>query len=141
MDLGLRTTGRKIDQPASADWPTLVTRVVHDLARIGQTEIRLFQAGLEPVLSNAIDRSLASLATLLAFATSGLCLLTAIVLFLSRWLGWPGAFAVAGGISFAAGLVSLRMSKGGAVQSSDQAAIQSDHPSDAPLVSAPSKSM
>jgi uncharacterized membrane protein YqjE len=101
------------DNITSADWPSLLTRIFHDLARIVQTELRLFQAGLEPILSNMVDRFLASMAALMAFAAAGICLLTALVLFLSRWLGWPGSFAAAGVICLIAGVASLRMAKGG----------------------------
>jgi uncharacterized membrane protein YqjE len=101
---------------ASGDWPSLLTRVFHDLARIVQTELRLFQAGLEPILSNMVDRFLASMAALMAFAAGGICLLAALVLFLTRWLGWPGSLAAAGVICLIAGLASLRFAKRGAPQ-------------------------
>jgi Putative Actinobacterial Holin-X, holin superfamily III len=96
---------------SSADWPSLITRVFHDLARIVQTEIRLFQAGLEPILSSTLDRCLVGMAALMAFAASGICLLAAIIILLSRWLGWPGAFAVGAGMSSMAGLIGLRWAK------------------------------
>ena len=101
------------DHIASADWPSLLTRIFHDLARIVQTELRLFQAGLEPLLSNMVDRLLASMAALLAFAAGGICLLAALILFLSRWLGWPGSFAAAGVVCVIVGVASLRMAKRG----------------------------
>lgn len=104
---------KRDDNIASADWPSLLTRVFHDLARIVQTEIRLFQAGLEPILSNMVDRLLASMAALMAFAATGICLLAAIVVFMSRWLGWSGSLAVAGGLCFVAGLASLWIAKQG----------------------------
>jgi uncharacterized membrane protein YqjE len=104
------------DNIASADWPSLLTRIFHDLARIVQTELRLFQAGLEPILSNMVDRFLASMAALMAFAAGGICLLAALVMFLSRWLGWPGSFAAAGVICVIAGVASLQMAKRGAPQ-------------------------
>jgi uncharacterized membrane protein YqjE len=101
---------------ASADWPSLLTRILHDLARIVQTELRLFQAGLEPILSNMVDRFLASMVALMAFGAGAICLLVALIMFLSRSLGWPGSFAAAGFICFIGGIASLRMAKRGAPQ-------------------------
>lgn len=96
---------------ASVDWPSLLSRVFHDLVRIVQTEIKISQAGLEPILSNTMGRCLAGLAALMAFATTCFCLLAALVLYWSRWLGWPGALVAAAGISFVAGLASLYVAK------------------------------
>ena len=91
------------------DWPTLVARVVSDVARIVQTEIRLFQASLNPILSAAIDRLLGSTLALAAFLAGGLCLLAAGVVFLHRWLWWDASLAIAGLLSFVAGYAAARM--------------------------------
>ena len=91
------------------DWPTLVARIVADVARIVQTEIRLFQAGLNPILSAAIDRLLGSVIALAAVLAGGLCLLAAVVVFLHRWLWWDASLAITGVISFIAGYAAARL--------------------------------
>jgi uncharacterized membrane protein YqjE len=91
------------------DWPTLVARIVADVARIVQTEIRLFQASLNPILSAAIDRLLGSVIALAAVLAGGLCLLAAVVVFLHRWLWWDASLAITGVISFIAGYAASRL--------------------------------
>jgi len=101
------------------DWPTLVARVVSDVARIVQTEIRLFQVSLNPILSAAIDRLLGSTLALAAFLAGGLCLLAAAVVFLHRWLWWDASLAIAGVVSFVAGYGAARIAALRANQSVD----------------------
>jgi uncharacterized membrane protein YqjE len=91
------------------DWPTLVARIVADVARIVQTEIRLFQASLNPILSAAIDRLLGSVIALAAVLAGGLCLLAAVVVFLHRWFWWDASLAITGVISFIAGYAAARL--------------------------------
>jgi uncharacterized membrane protein YqjE len=91
------------------DWPTLVARIVADVARIVQTEIRLFQASLNPILSAAIDRLLGSVIALAAVLAGGMCLLAAVVVFLHRWLWWDASLAITGVISFIAGYAASRL--------------------------------
>lgn len=104
-------------KPEAHDWPTLVARVVSDVARIVQTEIRLFQASLNPILSAAIDRLLGSTLALAAFLAGGLCLLAAAVVFLHRWLWWDASLAIAGVVSFVAGYGAARIAAQRANQS------------------------
>ena len=101
------------------DWPTLVARIVADVARIVQTEIRLFEASLNPILSAAIDRLLGSAIALGAVIAGGLCLLAAFVVFLHRWLWWDASLAIAGVISFIAGYAAARLAAQRASQSVD----------------------
>ena len=91
------------------DGPTLVARIVADVARIVQTEIRLFEASLNPILSAAIDRLLGSMIALGAVLAGGLCLIAAVVVFLHRWLSWDASLAIAGIISFIAGYAAARL--------------------------------
>ena len=101
------------------DWPTLLARIVADVARIVQTEIRLFQASLNPILSAAIDRLLGSTIALGAVLAGGLCLLAAVVVFLHRWLWWDASLAITGVISFIAGYAAARLAALRASQSVD----------------------
>ena len=101
------------------DWPTLVARIFTDVARIVQTEIRLFEASLNPILSAAIDRLLGSTIALGAFLAGGLCLLAAAVVFLHRWLWWDASLAIAGVVSLVGGYVAARVAALRANQSVD----------------------
>ena len=115
-------------KPEAHNWPTLIARVVSDVARIGQTEIRLFQASLNPILSASIDRLLGSTIALGAFLTGGLCLLAATVVFLHRWLWWDASLAIAGVVSFIAGYAASRVAALRATQAVDtlQRSLQRD---------------
>jgi hypothetical protein len=106
-------------KPEAHDWPTLVARVISDVARIVQTEIRLFQASLNPILSGAVDRLLGSTLALAGFLAGGLCLLAAAVVFLHRWLWWDASLAIAGVVSFVAGYAAARVAALRASQSVD----------------------
>src|SRR5437764_1692181 len=88
-----------------------MSRIVDDLTRIIQTEIRLFQAGLEPILSGAVDRLLANVVALAAFIAGGTCLLAALAAFLHRWLGWAASLAVTGICALGAGYLSLLIAR------------------------------
>ena len=101
------------------DWSTLVARIVADVARIGQTEFRLFQASLNPILSAAIDRLLGSTIALGAFLAGGLCLLAAFVVFMHRWLWWDASLAIAGIVSVIAGYAAAQVAALRAGQSVD----------------------
>lgn len=98
-------------KPAAEDWPALIARIVNNLARIVQTEIRLFRAGLNPILSSAIDRLLANTVALIAFMAGGACLMGALIVFLHRWLRWDAALAITGAVSIGAGYLSSRVAK------------------------------
>ena len=106
QDEKLGNDPRKVE---AQDWPTLVARIFTDVARIMQTEIRLFQASLNPILSAAIDRLLGSTIALGAVLAGGLCLLAAVVVFLHRWLWWDASLAIAGVMSFIAGYAAARL--------------------------------
>jgi VIT1/CCC1 family predicted Fe2+/Mn2+ transporter len=101
------------------DWPTLVARIVADVARIVQTEIGLFQASLSPIFSAAIDRLLGSTIALGAFLAGGLCLLAAFAVFVHRWLWWDASLAIAGVVSVIAGYAAAQVAALRASQSID----------------------
>jgi hypothetical protein len=115
-DEKIRNGPRKFE---AHDWPTLVARIFTDVARIVQTEIRLFEASLNPILSAAIDRLLGSTIAVGAFVAGGLCLLAAAVVFLHRWLWWDASLAIAGVVSLIGGYVAARVAALRANQSVD----------------------
>ena len=96
-------------KPETNEWPALVGRIVGDLTRIVHTEIQLFQASLNPILTTAVDRLLGSVLALVAFIAGGLCLLIAFVVFLQKWIGWDAALLVAGAVSLIAGYLCARV--------------------------------
>jgi len=93
----------------SNEWPALFRRIVKDLASIVQAEIRLFQAGLTPIFSAAVDRLLGNVIALAALIVGGLCLLAASLVFLHRWLAWDAALLITGAVSLFASYVSSRV--------------------------------
>ncbi|MGO9604583.1 MAG: phage holin family protein [Candidatus Binataceae bacterium] len=105
------------ERASAGDWPKLVVRVVDDLARIVQMEFRLFQAGLVPILSSAIDRLVANLMALAAFLAGGVCLLGAMAVCLHRWFGWAPSLAITGAVTITAGYVCARLGRARAEQS------------------------
>ena len=98
-------------RPTANDWPTLLARIVDDVARIIQTEIRLFQTALPPIFAGVIDRFVANIVALAAFAAGGICLLAALAFFLHQWMAWAPALAITGGVSIGMGLLSTRVAK------------------------------
>jgi hypothetical protein len=82
--------------PVEADWPTLVGRMLDDLARIIQMETRLFEANLSHALSGLVDRAISQLILLAAVLAGGSCLLAAFILLLHSWLVWWEALTIAG---------------------------------------------
>ena len=96
-------------KPENNEWPALVGRIVSDVTRIVHSEIRLFQASLNPILSTAVDRLLGNVLALVAFIIGGLCLLIALVVFLQKFIGWDAALLVTGVISLVAGYACSRL--------------------------------
>ena len=96
-------------KPENNEWPALVGRIVTDLTRIVHTEIRLFQASLNPILSTAVDRLLGNVLALVAFVVGGLCLLIALVVFLQKFIGWDAALLITGVVSLAGGYACSRI--------------------------------
>src|SRR5438128_12067234 len=111
MNDARRPDHRTTDSVALTDWSSLFARIARDLARIVRLEIRLFQAALDPVLVGVVNRLLIYLTALGIFAAGTACVLVAFIAILHRWIGWPGAFALTGGMCFAAGTVSLLLAK------------------------------
>jgi uncharacterized membrane protein YqjE len=98
-----------LDKPENSEWPALVGRIIGDVTHIIHTEIRLFQASLNPILSTAVDRLIGNILALLAFVVGGVCLLIALVVFLHRWIGWDAALLVTGVVSLIAGYACSRV--------------------------------
>src|SRR5229473_363080 len=89
---------RSSDDEALTDWATLATRIVADLERIVRAELKLFQAGLHPLLRDLVGRVGIGLVAVSGVIGGGLCFLAALVLFLHQWLQMWQALAVAGAV-------------------------------------------
>jgi Putative Actinobacterial Holin-X, holin superfamily III len=103
-----RQHSRENDNGAGAtpNWYTLLERMVEDVARIFQLEVRLLESRIEPSLTAMVDRALAGLVVLFASAVGGGCLLTALIMLLHQWLQWWQSLAIGGGVAIAAGAIA-----------------------------------
>lgn len=90
----------------SEDWTVLFGRMIDDLSRIIEGEIKLFQAGLKPALSGAVDRAIAALVLVLSMMAGSICLLAAFIILLHQWLPWWQSFAIGGAAAIAIGLIA-----------------------------------
>jgi hypothetical protein len=84
------------DGGASNEWPTLLARMVDDLSRIVETELRLFEANLVGLLSSTVDRAIAGMLMVAASVVGATCLLVALILLLHNWLEWWQAVGIVG---------------------------------------------
>jgi len=91
---------------AASDWSTLLGRMVEDLSRIFQLELRLLESKLTPSLSAMVDRAVAAMVVLFAGAIGGCCLLTALIMLLHQWLPWWQSLAISGGLPLAAAVIA-----------------------------------
>lgn len=95
---------------ASTEWPTLLGRMVDDLSRIVEKELRLFEANMVGLLSSTVDRALAGMLMVAASVFGAGFLLIALILFLHQWLAWWQAVGIVGlAMIFPALLAYLRM--------------------------------
>ena len=91
---------------AASTWSTLLGRVVEDLSRIFQLELRLLESKLAPSLSAMVDRAIAAMVVLFAGAIGGGCLLAALIMLLHQWLPWWQSLAITGGVPIAAAVIA-----------------------------------
>lgn len=84
------------------DWSTLIARAADDVARIVQSEIRLFETSFRSALEGHINYALAGLAMVGVIICGTLCALAALILYLHQWMQWWQACAIAAFIMFAA---------------------------------------
>jgi putative superfamily III holin-X len=87
------------------DWSSLAGRVIDDISRIIQAELRIFETNLGLLFSQAIDLALVRLAALSAVIAGGVCLLVALILSLHQWLDWWQSFAISGAVSVIVGFL------------------------------------
>jgi hypothetical protein len=90
---------------SEGDWSTLVGRAIDDVSRIIQSEIGLLETTLRAVVEEQTDYALANLAAVAVMICAAICMLGALILFLHQWLQWWLAFAIAGLVASAAGIV------------------------------------
>src|SRR5437868_5967767 len=93
-----RVVREAFNYPRDADWPTLMARMVYDLSRIIQMELRLFEANSAQLLRGIVDQALGGLVLVGAVMTGGLCLLVALIMLLHTWFLWWESFAITGAL-------------------------------------------
>lgn len=84
------------DRGTNNEWPTLLGRMVDDLSRIVETELRLFEANLVGLLNTTVDRAIAGMLLLALSVVGGACLLVALILLLHQWLPLWEAIGIVG---------------------------------------------
>lgn len=100
-------TYAEYDRPdAASAWSSLFGRMVEDLSRIFQLELRLVESKLTPSLSAMVDRAVAAMVVLFAGAIGGCCLLAALIMLLHQWLPWWQSLAISGGVPIAVSLIA-----------------------------------
>jgi hypothetical protein len=72
----------------TAEWSTLLGRMLEDLSRIIRLELQLLEARIAPSLTGMADRAIAALVILFASVIGGSCLLAAFILLLHEWMKW-----------------------------------------------------
>src|SRR5512146_269700 len=87
-------------------WPTLLGRMLEDLARVVQLELQLLEARMGRSLTGLADRAIAALIILYAGVIAGCCLLAALILLLHGWMQWWQCFAVGGLVTIVCGIVA-----------------------------------
>ena len=100
-DAGGGATGR-----TTRDEPTLLSRMLEDVVRVLQLELRLLEAEIARTLSLTVDRTIAALVLLYASAITGSCLVVALAFLLHTWLAWWLCFALSGTAALICGLVA-----------------------------------
>ena len=93
-------------------WPTLLSKLLEDSARVLERELELFGARVEVTFERSIIRAVNYL-ILAIFGSCGLlCLIAAIVLLLHEWLAWWEAFGGTGIAVIFTVLFVSRLSRG-----------------------------
>jgi hypothetical protein len=89
----------------SAEWPELLTRMLDDMASMADMEARLLEAQLVNALDATMERALHRWVSGLLWLIGGLCLLSAAIMLLGKWLPLWQSLAIGGAIAIVAGLV------------------------------------
>lgn len=96
---------RELSVESPSDWTSLAAKLLDDLSRMIHAEISLAELNLRQIVQSHIDQMLATLVVggLMMFAA--VCLLTAMILLLHRWMEWWQSFAVAAAICATVALI------------------------------------
>lgn len=91
---------------SAQDEPTLLTRMLEDLVRVLQLELRLLEAEVARALAATVDRTIAALILLYVGALTGSCLAVALAFLLHTWLPWWLCFALSGAAALICGAIA-----------------------------------
>jgi Putative Actinobacterial Holin-X, holin superfamily III len=86
------------------EWSELLARVLDDMTRVADLEARLLEVQLVNALDAALDRALHQWVSGLLLLIGGLCLLSALIVLLGKWLPLWQALALGGAAAIIAGL-------------------------------------
>jgi putative superfamily III holin-X len=98
------------------NWPTLLGRAVDDVSRVVHAEMRLFEAQLAVSAEALVENASLALTLFATFIIAEICLVSAAILLLHKWLlSWWLSLGLTGIAIFGAGLalrrVAIRLSK------------------------------
>lgn len=88
------------------DEPSLLTRMLEDLVRVLQLELRLVEAEVARALAATVDRTIAALILLYVGALTGSFLAVALAFLLHTWLPWWLCFALSGVAALICGAIA-----------------------------------
>ncbi|MBF6570335.1 MAG: hypothetical protein IVW54_15810 [Candidatus Binataceae bacterium] len=95
-----------------AEWATLLGRMLEDVSRLIELELKLLEARLGRSMIAMTDRAIAGLILLYAGVIGGSCLLAALILLLHERMAWWQCSAIAGIITLVGGLAVYAFIKG-----------------------------
>ncbi|HLK88082.1 MAG TPA: phage holin family protein [Candidatus Binataceae bacterium] len=84
----------------------MLTRMLEDLVRVLQLELRLLEAEVARALSATVDRTIAALILLYLSSLAGSFLLVALAFLLHTWLPWWLCFALSGVAALLCGAIA-----------------------------------
>jgi len=79
-----------------ADWPTLIERMMDDVARILRSEVHLLQTSIGATLEAQVSNAVAHLTIAALIISGAVCILCASIFLLHQWLPWWQAFGITG---------------------------------------------
>lgn len=94
------------EEEVAPHWPTLLGRMLEDVSRVIELELKLLEARIAPALITMAERAIAGLVILSAGIIAGACLLTALIMLLHEWMPWWQCFGIGGLVAIVCGLIA-----------------------------------
>jgi Putative Actinobacterial Holin-X, holin superfamily III len=96
---------------SSPDWATLAAKLIDDLSRMMQAEIRLAELGIRSVLQSQIDQMLETLVVGGLMLCAAICFITGAIFLFHHWLEWWQSFGLAAVLALFGALVIRSMAR------------------------------